>query len=177
MAKNVLGRIGRAALWSSPLVIALAGFIAVAPWLTRHSPAGVQALTIAFGIFVFSYAIFMGHRMTRGLDEVQKAAGAFASSNGWVWGGFATILLLMLPPVMNWLIDMVNALAMPRTLGGSPGSTDPRVAATMAFFNRRAAITMAFVFGAVLVMLVQTLAIVVFSVIWQRRMGGNAEPS
>jgi hypothetical protein len=175
MAKNILGKIGRGALWFSPVVITFAGFVAVTPWLARHSPAGTQVLTIAFGIFVLGYALFLGHRSTRGLDEVQKAAGAFASSNGWVWGGFATILLLMLPPVMNWLIDMVNALAMPRAFGGSPGSTNPRVAATVAFFNRRAAITMAFVFGAALVMVIQTLAIVVFSFIWQRRMGGNGE--
>jgi hypothetical protein len=86
-------------------------------------------------------------------------------------------LLLMLPPVMNWLIDVVNALAMPRTIVGTPGITNPRVAATVAFLNRRAAITMAFEFGATLVMVVQALAIVVFSVIWQRRMGGNGERS
>jgi hypothetical protein len=177
MAKNVVGKIGRGALWFSPVVIALAGFIAVAPGLTRHSLAATQALTIAFGIFVLGYALFIGHRMTRGLDEVQKAAAAFASTNGWVWGGFATILLLMLPPVMNWLIDMVNALAMPRTFVGSPGITNPRVAATVAFFNRRAAITMAFFFGATLVMVIQWLAIVVFSVVWQRRMGGLGEQS
>jgi hypothetical protein len=46
--------------------------------------------------------------MARVLDEVQKAGVGFAHSNGWVWGGFATILLLMLPPVMNWLIDTVG---------------------------------------------------------------------
>ncbi len=177
MAKNVLVKVGRAAAWISPVVIALAVFSVVAPWLVRHSVAAVQALTIAFGIFVLGYSLFLGHRMTRGLDEVQKAAGAFASSNGWVWGGFATILLLMLPPVMNWLIDLVNALAMPRTPVGSPGITNPRVAATVAYFNRRTVITMAFFFGGTLVMVMQTLAIFVFSVIWQRRMGGTAERS
>ena len=177
MAKNVVGKIGRGALWFSPVVIALAGFIAVAPWLTRHSPAATQVLSVTFGIFVLGYSLFIGYRSTRGLDEVQKAGAAFAHSNGWVWGGFATILLMTLPPVMNWLIDTVNALAMPRTIVGSPGITNPRVAATVAFFSRRAAITMAFEFGATLVMVIQTLAIVVFSIIWQRRMGGNAERS
>lgn len=177
MAKNALGKIGRTALWFLPVVVALAGFVAVTPGLTRHSPAAAQILTIAFGILVLGYALFIGHRMMRGLDEVQKAAGAFASSNGWVWGGFATLLLLMLPPVMNWLIDMVNAMAMPHMIVGPPEAANPRVAATMAFFNRRAAITMAFVFGATLVMVIQTLAIVVFSIIWQRRMGGSGERS
>jgi hypothetical protein len=174
---NVLRKIGRGALWFSPVVVAFGVFVAVTPWLTRHSPALAQVLTATFGLFVLGYALFMGHRMTQGLDEVQRAAGAFASSNGWVWGGFATLLLLMLPPVMNSLIDIVNALAMPRTLVGSPGITDPRVAATVAFFNRRAAITMAFVLGAALVMVIQTLAIVFFSFIWQRRMGGSGELS
>jgi hypothetical protein len=175
MAKNVLGKIGRTALWFSPVIIALAGFVAVAPWLARHSPVANQVLSIALGTFVLGYSLFMGYRMTRGLDEVQKAAASFAHSNGWVWGGFATLLLLMLPPVMNCLIDMVNALAMPRMFVGSPGITNPRVAATVAFFNRRAAITMAFLFGATLVMVIQMLAIIVFSVVWQRRMGGTGE--
>ncbi len=177
MAKSVVGKIGRGALWFSPVVIALAGFIAVTPWLTRHSPVATQVLSIAFGIFVLGYSLFIGYRMTRGMDEVQKAGAAFANSNGWVWGGFATILLLTMPPVMNWLIDAVNALAMPRTIVGPAGTTSPRVAATVAFFSRRAAITMAFEFGATLVLVIQTLAIVVFSVIWQRRMRGNAERS
>jgi hypothetical protein len=176
MTNKSLGKIGRAALWVSPVAIALAGFVAVAPWLNRHSPAAAQVLTIAFGIFVLGYALYLGNRATRRMDEVQRAATAFAHSNGWVWGGFATLLLLMLPPVMNWLIDMVNALAMPR-MSGSPGVTNPHVEATVAFFSRRTAITMAFIFGATLVMVIQTLAIFVFSIIWQRRMRATPEPS
>jgi hypothetical protein len=175
MTSKPLGKFGRVALWFSPLLVALAGFVAVTPWLTRHSPAATQVLTLAFGVFVLGYSLYTGHRMARVLDEVQKAGAGFAHSNGWVWGGFATILLLMLPPVMNWLIDSVNALAMHRTSVGSPGITDSHDAAMVAFPNHRAAITMAFFFGATLVMVIQMLAVVVFSVIWQRRMGGTGE--
>jgi hypothetical protein len=68
-------------------------------------------------------SLFLGKRESRRWDEVQSASVGFASANSWVWGGFATILLLMVPPVMNWLVDLVNAVVQ-RAGHGSPDMTN-----------------------------------------------------
>jgi hypothetical protein len=111
-------------------------------------------------IFVMGYASVITHRMQRHLDEVQIASQGFASSRGWVWGAMATVLLLMLPPVTNRLIDLANLLST-----GSPGTAD------------RGAVQVALYFGLILVVVIQLLALIVASAIWQRRMGGMPEQS
>ena len=70
------------------------------------------------------------------------------------------MLLLMVPPVMNCLVDLVNVRGT-----GSPDVSN-HFAVRLAFFG-----------GTGLVMVMQTLAFVVASVVWQRRMAGFGEQS
>lgn len=158
MTTKPLGRIGRYMLWFSPVVIVAVGFFAAIPWLKQQDDAFVLALTAAVSIFVMGYAFFISHRLQRDLDEVQIAGAGFASSRGWVWGATATVLLLMLPPVTNWLIDLANMMST-----GSPDSSD------------RGAVQLALFFGLILVVLMQLASLVLASAIWQRRMGGMEE--
>jgi cobalamin synthase len=160
MTTNPLGKIGRYALWFSPVVIVVVGFVAAIPWLKQQNDSFVLALTAAVSIFVMGYSLFVSHRLQRHLDEVQIASAGFASSRGWVWGAMAAILLLLLPPVTNWLIDLANML--------STGSSD---------MSDRGAVQLALFFGLILVVLMQLVAVVLASAIWQRRMGGMREPS
>ena len=160
MTTNPLGKIGRYALWFSPVVIVVVGFFAAIPWLKQQNDTFVLTLTAAVSIFVMGYALFISHRLQRHLDEVQIASQGFASSRGWVWGAMATILLLMLPPVTNWLIDLANTLST-----GSPDMPD------------RGAVQLALYFGLILVVLIQLAAVILASAIWQRRMGGMGERS
>jgi hypothetical protein len=69
-----------------------------------------------------------------------------------------TVLLLMLPSVTNWLVDLVNMQST-----GSPDVPDRR------------AVRLAFIHGASLVVVTQTLAGLVAAAIWWRRMGGTGE--
>jgi hypothetical protein len=160
MTPNPLGKIRRNALLCSPVVIAVVGFLAAIPWLKQQNDEFVLGLTAAVSIFVMAYALFISHRLQRHLDEVQIASQGFASSRGWVWGAMATVLLLMLPPVQNWLINLANMLST-----GSPHMSD------------RGAVHLALFFGLILVVLIQSVAVVVASAIWQRRMGGMEDPS
>jgi len=160
MTIRPLGKIGRRALWSSPVVIVVVGFFAAIPWLKQQTDTFVLVLSAVAAIFVMGYALFISHRLQRHLDEVQIASQGFASSRGWVWGVMATNLLLMLPPVANWLIDVANNL--------STGSAD---------VSDRGAVHVALFFGVMLVVLTQLIAIMVASAIWQRRMGDMREPS
>lgn len=160
MTTSSLGKIGRYALWFSPVVIVVVGFFAAIPWLTQQNDTFVLALTAAVSIFVIGYALFISHRLQRHLDEVQIASAGFASSRGWVWGATATVLLLMLPPVTNWLIDLANMLS-----AGSPDVSD------------RGAVQLTLFFGLILVVLMQLVSVILASAIWQRRMGGMGERS
>jgi len=152
--------LARCALWASPVVVVVAGFLAAIPWLKQQDDALVLTLTAAVSIFVMSYAHFVTHRLQRHLDEVQIASQGFASSRGWVWGVMATAVLLLLPPVTNRLIDFANVLST-----GSAATTD------------RGAVHLALVFGLILVVVVQCVAVVVASAIWERRMRGTGEGS
>lgn len=153
MTANSLGKIGRYALWLSPVVIVVVGFLAAIPWLKQQNDALVLALTAVASIFVMGYSLFTSHRLQRHLDEVQIASQGFASSRGWVWGAMVTILLLMLPPIANGLIDLANVLST-----GSPDLPD------------RGAVQLALFFGLILVVLMQLIAVIVAAAIWQRRM-------
>src|SRR5689334_13294231 len=163
MAARGLRKLGRLALWFSPVMIAAACFVLAIRWLSP-GPVVSEVLSAVLGIVVLGYCLFLGHKESRRWDEVQRASQGFASANGWVWGGFATLVLLMVPPVMDWLVDLVNAVVNAR------GTRTPDI-------TNHLAVRMAFAFGIVLVMAMQTLAITVFTVIWNRRMGGIREQS
>jgi hypothetical protein len=157
MTTRRLGTFRRVTLgYFLPLGIALAAFV-FATRLLHARPLVTGGLSVAFMIFVLGYSLLMGRSEARRLDEVQRAGAGFANSNGWVWGGFATLLLLAVPPVINVAVDMVMKLP-------PVGSTDIRLG-----------VRLGLTFGATLVMVMQALAIIVASVIWGRRMRGSAE--
>lgn len=158
MTTHSPGRIRRHALLFSPVVVAVAGFLAAIPWLKRQDDGFVLALTAAVSIFVMGYALFVSLRLQRQLDEVQVAGAGFAASHGWVWGAMATVALLLLPPVGDGLIAMANSMAT-----GSPDLSD------------RGAVRLALFFGAVLVVLMQLASVLLASAVWQRRMDGGGQ--
>jgi hypothetical protein len=153
------GKIGRAALWGSPVVIVVVGFFAAIPWLKQQNDAVTLIVAAAAAIFVMGYAHLLANRVQRHLDEVQIAGQGFATSRGWNWGSGAAVVLLLLPPVANWLIDLANTLST-----GSPEMPD------------RGAVRLALVFGLILVVLVQFVGVIVASAIWERRMGMRDRP-
>ena len=154
MTKRVAGKVGRRALWISPIVIVIGGFIAALHWLKPQNASFVTVLTAAVSIFVMGYTSFLARRVQRRLDEVQIAHQEFANSRGWVWGLSATSLLLLMPPVTNLLIDLASML--------STGSPDR---------SNRTSVQVALFFGLALVALIQMVCIIIAAVIWERRMG------
>lgn len=158
MTTHSPAKIGRYALWFSPVVVVAGGFLVAIPWLKQQDDAFVLALTAAVSIFVMGYSLFVSHRLQQHLDEVQIASAGFATSRGWVWGAMATVALLLLPPVTNGLIDVANMLST-----GSPDVAD------------RGAVHLALFFGVILVVLMQLASVILASAIWQRRMGGGEE--
>jgi hypothetical protein len=166
MTKWVIGQFGRLVLWFMPFVIMSVVFVVAMPWVTQQNPALAQVLRPVGAIVVMGYSLFMVLRVLkwqRRLDEVHLASQGFANSYGWILGGLATVLLFMAPPVMNWLVGLVNAAV--SALGtGSPDVTNH-------------AVRLAFFVGISVVMLIQGLAVSVASLVWWRRMGGLGERS
>lgn len=152
MTRNPPESIGRYALWFSPVVLVIVGFLSAIPWLKQQSDALVLTLSAAASIFVMGYCVFLSNRLQRHLDEVQIANQGFATSRGWTWGAMATVVLLMLPPVANGLTDLANML------GTGARDTSDRDAVRLALF-----------FGFMLVVVMQLVAVMVASAIWQRR--------
>ncbi len=153
MTRNLPKSIGRCALWFSPLLVVIVGFLSAIPWMKQQSDALVMTLTAAVSIFVMGYSVFLANRQQRRLDEVQIASQGFATSRGWTWGAMATVVLLTLPPVANGLVDLANRMGT-----GSPDTSD------------RDAVRLALFFGFMLVVFMQLIAVMVASAIWQWRM-------
>jgi hypothetical protein len=159
MTNRVAGKFGRLALWLSPVVFVVITLLIALPWVRQQNPALARLVGEVGVIFVACYGIFIVLRQQRRMDEVHLASQGFANSYGWLWGGVATTLLLMVPPVMNRLVDLVNAMAKARG-GGSPD------------MSNHLAVQLAFFYGISLVMVIQGLGVCVASVVWWRRMGG-----
>ncbi len=154
MTTNFVGMFGRLVLWCLPVVVVVGSFFAAIPWLSQQDDTFVLALTAALSIAVMGYALIVSRKLHQHLDEVQIAGQGFASSRGWGWGALATCLLLQVSPVADRLVDLANLL--------STGSADT---------SDRGAVHVALAFGLMLVVLMQLVAVIVASVIWQRRMG------
>ena len=119
---------------------------------------GLVAIGGACGDFVGANMTFAVSRQQRRLDEVQLASQGFANANSLIYGAGVTVVLLMLPPVRNWLVDLVNVQST-----GSPDISDRR------------AVQLAYTYGASLVVAIQTVIGLVAAGIWWRRMGGMRE--
>lgn len=153
MPTNTPRKFARCALWFAPVALVVGGFFAAIPWLKQQNDAFALALSAAAAIFVMGYAHVISNRLQRGLDEVQIASQRFAISRGWNWGATATVVLLLLPPVTKWLVDLANTLST-----GSPETAD------------RGAVQLALFFGLMLLVLVQMACIFIASALWWRRM-------
>src|SRR3546814_6161785 len=94
MTTHPLGKIGRCALWFSPVVIVVVGFLDAIPWLEQQNDTVVLAVTAVASIFVMGYALFLPHRLQREVDEVQIDIAGVPSSRGWVGDPVATVLTL-----------------------------------------------------------------------------------
>jgi hypothetical protein len=154
MTTKSLGTFGRVTLkFFLPVGIVVATFV-IAMKLLHPRPLIAEILSAAFSVLVLGYSIFMARQEALRWDEVQRAGAGFANSNGWIWGGFATVFLLGLPPVVD---NVVDALMKVRPAG---------------LMDAHFAMRLGLTFGATLVMVVQALAIVIASVIWGLRMRG-----
>lgn len=151
MAMNHLRKIGRVALWFSPVAIVVGTFIAMLPWLKQQHDAIVMGIAAAASIFVMGYSLFLAARANSHLDEVQIAGQRFASVKGVTLGGVAAVLVLMFPPAMNALVAMTNV--------HSTGSPEQSV-------------KLGIYIGLMLVILLQTLATAAVSIWWDRRLRG-----
>lgn len=160
MTKKALGRGAQLALRALPIAIAIAGFFAIQPWLRQQDPAIFQGVIIAFAILMFGYTEWIARRHQRHLDEVELASQRFAIQHGWIGGIVAAVLLLMLPPVMNWLVDLA--------ITSSNGSPDA---------PNRSTVQLAFVWGLMLVVVMQTVGMFVAGIIWWRGMVRTRERS
>jgi hypothetical protein len=161
MTTKSLGKIGRQALLISPIVIAVVSFFALLRWLRPVNSNVVLVLSAVVSIFVMGYTSFLARRMQRRMDEVQIASQGFASFRGYTWGAGITVVLLLLPPVTNRLIDLADVMT-----ARAPDMTT----------RHRTAVLLGLNFGFLLLVLVQMVCMIVASAIWQRRMGGTREP-
>ena len=144
-------------LWFAPPIVVTATFFASLPWLADIDETVTLSITAAASIFVVVWGRFVATRMERALDEVELAGQRFAQAKGAVGGTFATILLLLPTPVVDWVTD--NLILM--TTGS--GETLERIT-----------VYVGMVFGMVLLIVMQTLGTVVANAIWNRRISGNA---
>jgi hypothetical protein len=157
MTTKGLGTLGRITLgFFLPVGLAVAAFVAAIK-LLHPRPLIAEVLTAALTLLVLGYSLFMARQEARRWDEVQRAGAGFANSNGWVWGGFATLFLLGVPPVIDRVVDALMSVR-------PAGSMDVHLAMRLGL-----------TFGATLVMVMQALAIAIASVIWGLRMRGPRE--
>ena len=147
-----LGRIGRIALWASPVVIVVVGFLTTAQWLKSIDELLMQLVGAAAAIFVMGYAVYVSIRCQRGQDEVQRASAGFAVLWGGAAGSIAFVLLMILPPFQTLLTDVVAEFE------GGPGTpVDTDVVALSAML------------GFMAVVLLQTIGTIVVNAIWWMR--------
>jgi hypothetical protein len=144
----------RARLWTIvPLLLVALGFVFATPWIKSTFGATTVGLTAALlAVVVMGYANFLAYRYEAGLDEVQRAGSSFATKWGASAGQFAFVVLMILPPVRDFVVETVIGLS------GDPGAgLDGRATAIGFIF-----------FGFCGVVLLQALGTLVFSVIWFR---------
>lgn len=146
-------KIGRCALWFSPIVIVPIAFFAAVPWLKQQSDAIALGVAAAASVFVMGYSLFFAARVNHHMDEVQIAGQRFAHTKGMTIGWVAAVLVMMFPPLMNSLVDMANTLG-----AGSPDK----------------AVKLGITIGFMLVVLLQALSMAAVATWWGRRLGGPA---
>lgn len=153
-----LGRGAQLALRTLPIALAIPAFLLAQPWLRHLDPVVFQGVVIAFVVVLLGYTSWVARRHQQHFDEVELTSQRFAIQHGWSGGTLGAVLLLMLPPLTNWLADLAIS-----TSGGSPG------------VPTRASVQLALFWGLMLGVVIQTAGIFVAGAIWWRRMGRPAE--
>ncbi|HBX37343.1 MAG TPA: hypothetical protein DEG76_08705 [Pseudohongiella sp.] len=115
MATLNIRKIGRCALWISPVIIVPVAFFAAAPWLAQQPDALTLSVAAAAALFVMAYSQFLAARVNRRLDEVQIAGQRIANTRGMTIGSVAAVIVMMIPSLMNGLAGLAMRLA-----SGSP---------------------------------------------------------
>jgi hypothetical protein len=150
MTLSQIPKLVRIALWLSPAALVVVAFFAAMPWLKTLDDVIVTLISAAAAIFVMGYAVFLAARVNRRLDEVEIAGQRFATTQGWMIGCVAAVVVMLFPPALNALADLANAIAM-----GSPDK----------------AVRLGIVIGFMMVVILQTLGVVAVSFWWGRRIG------
>lgn len=133
------GRSLRQALLSASIL--LVGAALTMWWVKETAPRAAPYVAIGLAVLVMAGSVFIARRHERHMDEVQIALQGYAMTKGYIYGAMITIFLLSLPPVANWLVDLV----------------DLKVAVGPDAGHRREVKT-AFVFGACMVVVMQVIA-------------------
>jgi hypothetical protein len=144
-------KVGRLALG---LHAAVGGVVALAtakPWIKATiGDTTFDLVVAAVAILGLGCANYVSARMHGGLDEVQKASAEFAARWSIPAGQAAFMLLLLLPPVRDFMTSLVIEFGDP-----GPGMTVDR-----------SVVVFAMVLGILGIVMFQAIATVVFSVIW-----------
>lgn len=99
------------ALTALPVILVPIVFVAFLPWLKTNG--GVMAVLVASGaaaMFVMGYSNYLVFLVQRRQDEVEKASAGFAAQWGVAAGQIAFVLLLLLPPVLDFATALVRDL-------------------------------------------------------------------
>src|SRR5689334_6556195 len=101
----------KAALSMLWLVIAGSAALTLLWWVGRQNAKAVFILTPVLAIAVMGFSVFLARRHGRRLDEVQIASQRAASYNASIYGTMLAMALMSVPPLMNWLSELVNTLS------------------------------------------------------------------
>ncbi len=130
------------------LIVVLA---AAKPWLkTTIGDATFNLVVMAVTVLALGHANYLSFRFHRGLDEVHKAGAEFAARWSMPAGQAAFVLLLFLPPFKDFMTSLVIQFR-----GPGPGMTVDR-----------SVVVFAMALGFMSVVMLQSIATMVFNVIW-----------
>lgn len=133
----------------APLVIACVALVAVAPWLkATFARPTVNMIFAAAMICIMAYSLYFMIRRRRGQDEVHKAGTGFGAQWGMLTGYVVCMLLLVLPPVHAFVTAQIGALT------GDPAD--------------QTTVTIAMIFGASGLFLLQCVSWAILNSIWWR---------
>lgn len=142
--------LGRCTLLVLPIIIVPIAFLATGPWLkTAAGPVVTLVVGGAAALFVVAYANYLAFLARRRQDEVQRASTGFAAQWGVAAGQAAFVLLLVVPPFLDFATDTV------RDWANDPGAN-------------RQAIALAMTFGFCVLVLLQGIGSLVMRAIWWR---------
>ncbi len=146
---------GQYMLW----ILAVGGiYLITLVWLKNTHPSAIGVAAPTLTIALLSFVLVLTARHTKGMDEVLVASQRYAHSAGFGVGALLALGLLTIPPFVSWLTDLVYL-----TIHASPDALDRRAA------------RVAFAYGGLVMMVIQSLVTIIAAHVWWRRMGGAQE--